>query len=372
MSEATPIIAAVARAKDTPFSLEALSLEEPRGDEILVRLVATGICHTDISMRDHKIYPVPHPVVLGHEGAGIVQKIGRGVTKVNIGDHVILTSNSCGHCPSCVEGMPVYCYDFNTYNFSGSRPDGTSPISKNGEKIHYFHAQSSFANFSVARERSVVKVDKDAPLELLGPLGCGVMTGAGAVINSMAVGVGHSIAVFGTGSVGLSAIMAAKLVGAGIIIAVDLVESRRTLARELGATHTVNPATESALDAIKRITGMGVNFTLDTTGNMQVLRQAMDALAPRGTCGFVGGAPKGAAVTMDVEQIMVGGRTVRGIIEGDSNPEVFLPKLIALYRLGRFPFDKLVKFYPFEEINTAVDDALSGRTVKPILRFASP
>jgi aryl-alcohol dehydrogenase len=363
------ITAAVARAIQAPFTLESVTLGAPRADEVLVRLVATGICHTDISMREHKIYPIPHPVVLGHEGAGIVEQVGAGVTKVKIGDPVILTSNSCGHCPSCVEGMPVYCYDFNGHNFSGSRPDGTSPLSHSGEKIHYFHAQSSFATHSVARERSVVPVRKDAPLELLGPLGCGVMTGSGAVINSMAVGVGQSIAVFGTGSVGLSAIMAAKLVGAGIIIAVDLVESRLALARELGATHTVNPDKESAVEAIRTITGAGVNFTLDTTGNMKVLRQAMDVLAPRGTCGFVGGAPVGAAVTIDVEQIMVGGRTIRGIIEGDSNPHIFLPKLIELYMLGRFPFDKLVKFYRFDEINTAVDDALSGRTVKPILRF---
>ena len=148
-----------------------------------------------------------------------------------------------------------------------------------------------------------------------------------------------------------------------------LTPARLALGRELGATHTVNPDKESAVDAIKAITGAGVNFTLDTTGNMKVLRQAMDVLAPRGTCGFVGGAPAGAAVTIDVEQIMVGGRTTRGIIEGDSNPDIFLPKLIDLFMLGRFPFDKLVKFYPFEAINTAVDDALSGRTVKPILRF---
>jgi aryl-alcohol dehydrogenase len=363
------ITAAVARAKQAPFQLETLSLEEPRSDEVLVRLVATGICHTDISMRDHKIYPIPHPVVLGHEGAGIVERVGTSVTKVKVGDPVILTSNSCGRCRSCVEGMPVYCYDFNAYNFTGSRPDGTSPLSRDGEKIHYFHAQSSFATHSVTRERCVVPVGKDVPLELLGPLGCGVMTGSGAVINSMAVGVGHSIAVFGTGSVGLSAIMAAKLVGAGITIAVDVVESRLALARELGATHTVNPDRQPAVDAIRAITGAGVNFTLDTTGNMKVLRQAMDVLAPRGTCGFVGGAPAGAAVTIDVEQIMVGGRTIRGIIEGDSNPDIFLPKLIELFMLGRFPFDKLVKFYPLEAINTAVDDALSGRTVKPILRF---
>lgn len=364
------ITAAVARAIGQPFSLETVSLEDPRADEVLVRLVATGICHTDISMRDHKIYPIPHPVVLGHEGAGVVERIGSAVTKVKVGDHVVLNGNSCGHCPSCVDGMPVYCYEFNQLNFSGSRPDGSSPLSQDGALIHYFQAQSTFATHSITRERCVVPVSKEAPLELLGPLGCGVMTGSGAVINSMAVGVGHSIAVFGTGSVGLSAIMAAKLVGAGIIIAIDLVPSRLALARELGATHTVNPSQTSTVEAIKSITGAGVDFTLDTTANMKVLRQAMDVLAPRGTCGFVGGAPAGAAVTIDVEQIMVGGRTIRGIIEGDSDPNVFLPKLIELHMLGRFPFDKLVKFYRFDEINRAVDEALSGSAIKPILRLA--
>jgi aryl-alcohol dehydrogenase len=365
------ITAAVARAIGGRFSLEEVSLEEPRPEEVLVRLVATGICHTDISMRDHKIYPIPHPVVLGHEGAGVVERVGSCVTRVSVGDHVVLTSNSCGHCPSCIEAMPVYCYEFNAYNFSGTRRDGSSPISREGERIHYFHAQSSFATHSVAHERCVVRVRKDAPLELLGPLGCGVMTGSGAIVNSMKVGVGKSVAVFGTGSVGLSAIMAAKLVGAGLIIAVDQVPARLELALELGATHALNAATDSVADAIKDITRHGAHYTLDTTGNMRVLRTAMDVLAPRGTCGYVGGAPPGAAVTINVEQIMVGGRTIRGIIEGDSNPNVYLPHLIDLFMLGRFPFDRLVRFYPFESINDAVEDAFSGRTIKPVLRFPS-
>jgi aryl-alcohol dehydrogenase len=195
------------------------------------------------------------------------------------------------------------------------------------------------------------------------------MTGSGAVVNSMKVGIGKSIAVFGTGSVGLSAVMAAKLVGAGIIIAVDQVASRLELARELGATHAVDASAGRVADAIRDLTPDGVDYTLDTTGNMTVLRMAMDVLAPRGTCGYVGGAPPGAAVTIDVEQIMVGGRTIRGIIEGDSNPHVFLPHLIDLHMLGRFPFDKLIRFYPFESINEAAEDALSGKTVKPVLRF---
>jgi len=365
------ITAAVARAIGGRFTLEQLSLAEPRSDEVLVRLVATGICHTDISMRDHKIYPIPHPVVLGHEGAGIVERVGDAVKNVAVGDHVVLTSNSCGHCPSCVEALPVYCYEFNDYNFSGTRRDGSSPLSLDGGKVHYFHSQSSFATHSVAHERCVVRVRKDAPLELLGPLGCGVMTGSGAVVNSMKVGVGKSIAVFGTGSVGLSAIMAAKLVGAGIIIAVDQVPARLALALELGATHAIDATAGQVAEAIRAICRHGVDYTLDTTGNMKVLRTAMDMLAPRGTCGYVGGAPPGAAVTIDVEQIMVGGRTIRGIIEGDSNPNVFLPHLIDLYMLGRFPFDRLVRFYPFESINEAAADALSGSTIKPVLRFAA-
>jgi aryl-alcohol dehydrogenase len=364
------ITAAVARAKHALLTLETLTMEEPRADEIVVRLVATGICHTDMSMRDHTIYPIPHPVVLGHEGAGIVERIGVAVTKVAPGDHVIMTADSCGHCPSCQDGLPTYCYEFFEHNFAGSRPDGTSPLSKDGEKIHIFQHQSSFASHSLSRERNVVKVDRDAPLELLGPLGCGVITGAGGIINSMQVGIGKSIAVFGVGAVGLSAIMAAKLVGAGKIIAIDRVESRLALARELGATHTIHVGRDSAPEAIKAITGVGVDYTFETTASMVVLRQAIDVLAPRGMCGFVGGAPKGAEVTIDVEHVMTGGRIIRGIIEGDANPDVFLPKLIELHRLGRFPIDRLTTFYPFADINTAIDDALSGKVVKPVLRFA--
>jgi len=364
------ITAAVARGVGTPFALEQVTLDEPRPDEVLVRLVATGICHTDISMRDHKIYPVPHPVVLGHEGAGIVERVGAGVTKVAAGDPVILTSASCGHCPSCAASLPIYCYEFNRLNFTGSRADGTSPLSQGLETIHYYQGQSSFASHAIIRERSVVKVAKSAPLAMLGPLGCGITTGAGAVINSLSVGIDDSIAIFGAGSVGLSAVMAARLTGAGTIIAVDRVATRLALARELGATDTIDATHEDAGAAIRRITGgLGVDFTLETTASMAVLRQAIDVLAPRGTCGFVGGAPKGIEVSIDVEHVMTGGRTIRGIIEGDANPDIFLPKLVDLFVKGRFPIDRLMTFYPFAEINRAVEESLAGRVVKPILRF---
>jgi D-arabinose 1-dehydrogenase-like Zn-dependent alcohol dehydrogenase len=237
---------------------------------------------------------------------------------------------------------------------------GSSPLSKGGEIIHYYQGQSSFATHAVIRERSVVKVPKKAPLEMLAPLGCGIMTGAGAVINSLGVGIDDSVVVFGTGSVGLSAIMAAKLVGAGTIIAVDLVESRLALARELGATHAINPQTQSAPEAIRRILPLGVDFVVDTTANANVLRDAVALLAPRGTLGMVGGAPKGLEFPLDVEHVLTGGRTVRGIIEGDANPDVFLPKLIDLFVKGKFPIDRLVTFYPFARINDAICAPISA------------
>ena len=363
------IEAAVARKEHAPLNFETLDLEEPRHNEVRVRLVASGVCHTDVAIRDQTIVPMPQPIVLGHEGAGIVERVGASVTKVKVGDRVILSGDSCGNCPSCQVSMPSYCYEFFPRNFGGGRADGTTPLSRNGEKVHTFMGQGSFATHVVCHDRNVIKVADEAPLELLGPLGCGVITGAGAVINSLKVGVGKSIAIFGTGSVGLSAVMAAKLVGAGKIIAIDLRDDRLKLALELGASHTINPSKESIPNAIKAITGNGVDFTLETTALMPILRQAIDVLALRGTCGFVGGAPEDSELTFVTSHVMNGGRTIRGIILGDTNPEEFLPKLIELHGLGRFPLEKLVTFYPFKDINQAIEDSLAGKCVKPIVRF---
>jgi aryl-alcohol dehydrogenase len=363
------IDAAVARAKFAPLAFETLELEEPRHDEVRVRLVATGICHTDMAIRDQTIVPMPQPIVLGHEGAGIVEAVGASVTKVKAGDRVILSGDSCGNCPTCQAGLPSYCYEFFQRNFGGGRRDGTTPLSVGGEKVHTFMGQGSFATHVVCHDRNVIGVAHDAPLELLGPLGCGVITGAGAVINSLKVSAGKSIAVFGTGSVGLSAVMAARLVGASKIIAIDLRADRLKLALALGATHAINPNTASIPEAIKKITGNGVDFTLETTALMPILRLAIDVLALRGTCGFVGGAPEDSELTFVTSHVMNGGRTIRGIILGDTNPEEFLPKLIELHALGRFPLEKLVTFYPFKDINGAIEDSLEGKCVKPVLRF---
>lgn len=363
------IEAAVARASHAPFEIETLELEDPREGEILVRVVATGICHSDISMRDGGL-PTPRPAVLGHEGAGIVEKVGRGVAKVVPGDHVLMTYNSCGHCPSCQDHESTYCYEFAPRNFFGSRVDGSSALSKEGAMIHgNIFGQSSFATYALCHEVNAVKVPRDLPLDLLGPLACGVQTGAGAVINALRVHAGDSLAVFGSGSVGMSAVMAARVAGATTIIAVDLVEERLALARELGATHTINARSADIVAQIKEMTGSGVKFALDTTANAAVIRTAVDALAPRGTCGIVGASPFGTEMTLDVVSFMSEGRKLRGIVEGDSNPDVFIPVLIDLYRQGRFPFDKMITFYAFEEINDAVDDSEHGRCIKPVVRM---
>jgi aryl-alcohol dehydrogenase len=363
------IQAAVTRAPAAPMSLETLDLAEPRDDEILVKLVATGVCHTDMAMRD-QAFPVPQPIVLGHEGAGVVVKVGRFVSEVAPGDHVVMSYNSCGHCASCRDDEASYCHDFFGLNFSGFRADGTSPISKGAEVIHgNFFGQSSFANYALCHPRNVVKVSMNAPLELLGPLACGVQTGAGAVINALKVGAGDSLAVFGAGSVGLSAVMAAKVVGATTIIAVDLNPDRLALARELGATHAIDGADPELVARVVDLTGGGAMFSFDTTGLPAVIRKAVDSLALRGECGVVGAAPLGTEVTLDLMGLMTAGRKIRGIVEGNATPQVFIPVLIELFVQGRFAFDKLVTFYPFEKINDAIHDSETGKVVKPVLRM---
>jgi aryl-alcohol dehydrogenase len=362
------ITAAVFRDKTGKALVETLDLEEPRDDEILVRLVATGVCHTDIKVSTTEMSP--RPIVLGHEGAGIVERVGARVTKVAAGDHVVMTYDACGRCPSCLANQRTYCDEVGSRSFGGNRPDGSSPLSQDGRKVHgSFFGQTSFADFALGYERSVVKVRKDAPLELLGPLGCGVQTGAGAVINALKVGVGQSVAVFGTGSVGLSAIMGARLMGAGRIVAVDVRPARLEAARALGATDTIDAGKADALQAIKSICRRGVDFALDTTGLAPVIIQAVKSLAPLGTCGFV--ASPVEPVGIYIRDLMLGGRTLRGIVEGDSIPDLFIPALIDFHLDGRFPLDRLVKYYPFARINDAIHDSESGAAIKPILRIAS-
>ncbi len=362
------IKAAVVREKFAPFTVETLTLDEPRADELLVRIVGVGVCHTDMVVRDQG-YPVPLPLVLGHEGSGIVERVGANVKTLKPGDHVVLSYASCGHCANCLSGAPGYCDTFYERNFGGQRPDGSKPYQDgHGHAVcGCFFNQSSFGTHALVSERNAIKIPKDVPLELMGPLGCGIQTGAGAIINALKPGVGSSIAIFGTGSVGLSAVMAAKAVGCTQIIAVDMNDGRLELARELGATETINPGATDTLEQIRALSGGGVQFSLECTSHPKVLRQAVDCLRIPGVCGLVGAAPLGTEVALDMNTVLFG-RTLRGIIEGDSVPQVFIPQLIELWRAGRFPFDRLVKYYDLNDINQAVADSESGVVLKPILK----
>ncbi len=252
------IKAAVVRQKSGPFLIEDVDLDEPREDEVLVRIAGTGLCHTDLAGRDGDI-PSPLPIVFGHEGSGVVERVGAKVRKVKPGDHVVLSYVACGTCVSCRGGRETLCLNNFTCNFGGMRPDGSVTIRNDGEPIHgAFFGQSSFATYALAYEQNTVPVAKDVPIEILGPLGCGVQTGAGGVINSLRPKPGSSLAVFGTGGVGMSAILAAHLSGCATIIAVDVKEARLKAAREFGATHAINPLEADPVEAILEITHGGV------------------------------------------------------------------------------------------------------------------
>lgn len=363
------IKAAVVYESGKDFVIDQIELDEPKDDEVLVRIVGVGICHTDLTGRAGYLPVPPPPSLFGHEGAGIVEKVGSRVRKVKPGDPVVIAWDCCGTCPSCKSGNDPYCENFFLHNFHGARPDGSATLHKDNQVIHgAFFCQSSFADYALANENNIIKVPKDVPLEILGPLGCGVMTGAGAVLNGLKPEMGSSIAVFGAGTVGISAIMGALVCGCTTIIAVDINPERLKAARELGATHIINANEEDPVAAIKKITAKGVQFSLECIGNPKVLRQAVDVLAIMGVCGQLGVVPPETEVSLNMDLIM-NGRTVKGIIEGDAVPELFIPKLIELYKQGRFPFDKLITFYSFEDINKAAKDMEDGKVIKPVLRM---
>lgn len=364
------ITAAITRGKGKPFEITTLELDDPRPEEVQVKLTATGVCHTDAIVRD-QVYPTPLPAVLGHEGAGIVEAVGDNVNTINVGDRVVLGFNSCGECAQCLNGRPAYCKNFYDYNFSGVRPNKTTSLSENGNTVSSnFFGQSSFATYANVSVRSVVPVDDDAPLELLGPLGCGLMTGAGSIINALKVAAGETVAIFGTGAVGSSAIMAAAAIGATTIIAIDLVDSRLEAAKGYGATHTINSGDEDLAERIAEITGdRGVEVALDTTGVTAVTRQAADSVGINGRVGLVGAPKMGDEVSFEVGASLLKGWSFQTIIEGDAVPQDLIPKLVHLWRQGKFPIEKIVQTYPLDEINQAFDDSASGKTIKPIVTF---
>jgi len=354
------IKAAVLRKKGGPLKIESLEMEGPRDEEVLVRLVASGICHTDIAFCDGW-EEADNAVVLGHEGAGVVERVGKKVKNLKRGDPVVLSYQSCGRCRQCRSGHPAHCQHFYEANFGFQRLDGSNALQRSGVRGHFF-GQSSFATHSLASERNLVKVSKDLPLEVLAPLGCGLQTGAGTVINSLGISKGASLAVFGTGAVGLAAVMAARLVGSHPIMGVDMKPKRLQLALQLGATHTIDNRRQDVAARIGDITGSGVDYVVETTASPQMHQLAIDVLNPHGVVALLTGES-------GTDSLPEGRKTI-GIIQGDAVPQHFIPKLIELYKAGYFPFDRLLKFYDFGDINKAIADSKRGDTIKPVLRIS--
>ncbi|MEE3062443.1 MAG: NAD(P)-dependent alcohol dehydrogenase [Actinomycetota bacterium] len=352
-----------------PLSLEDVELAELADDEVLVRVAGVGVCHTDISAAEGMV-PLPLPAVLGHEGAGVVVEVGSAVTTLTAGDHVVLSYAYCGECDTCRSKTPAYCDLFAPLNYFGERLDGTVTIRAGDEDIHgNWFGQSTFAGLAITCARNAVKVPTDLPLELLGPLGCGLQTGAGAVLNVLRSAAGESLAVFGLGAVGLSAIMVGKATGCDPLIAIDVNESRLQTARDLGATHTFNPATTKDLVwDVMNIVATGVDCSLDAVGSNAVIRQALEILRSPGHCATVGFQGLQHDITIDQGHLLLG-RRLSGVIEGDADPQTFIPELINMYRAGKFPFDRLVTTFGFEQINDAIDASKRGEAIKPVIVF---
>ena len=364
----TAAVCAVVREPGGPFLLEDVQLAAPQPDEVLVEVVAAGMCHTDLLVRDPR--PESLPAVLGHEGAGIVRETGSEVRGVSAGDKVVLSFPSCGVCIRCRTGRSAYCDSIAALKFGCRRPDGSvATTDAAGRPVgDHFFGQSSFGTLAVVNGRSVVPMPDDVDLRIAGPLACGVQTGAGTVLEVLRVSPGASVAVFGAGSVGLCAVMAARLAGATTIVAVNRRASRLALAAEFGATHLVAPQDVDPVAAIRDATaGRGVEYAFETTGVPEVLTAAVRSLDSLGTCAYVGTAPPGVTGGIPMLEAMTKGLTVRGVLQGDSTPARTLPRLWDLYRRGLLPFDRLITHYRLDQINQAASDTETGDAVKPVL-----
>ena len=363
------IKAALAIAADQPFQIKDVQLDNPRKNEILVKIKGVGVCHTDLVAKAGML-PPPYPSVLGHEGSGIVEKIGCGVTSVTVGDHVVLSFASCRQCSRCTSDSPAYCESFVPLNVMGTRTDGSSPVTEHGTELsaHFFN-QSSFASYALTSESNTIKVDKDLPIELLGPLGCGIQTGAGSVMHAFACEEGSSIAIYGGGSVGLAAVMGAVVQKCSTIILIEPMESRRQLALSLGATHVIDPTLSDTRASIREICAMGVSYGFDSTGISSVIEAAIATLAPRGELGLVGTSSKSSSLPTFDPSTLLTGQKIRGICEGEVDPLLFIPLMLDHYKNGNFPFDRLITTYPYEQINEAIDAQHRGECVKPVLVF---
>jgi len=363
--------AAVLYARESPLVVEELELDPPRAGEVLVRLAASGVCHSDLHVISGTIGEIP-PVVLGHEGAGTVEAVGEGVESVRPGDAVVLAFvSACGRCRPCTEGRPNLCVTHWRTLPRGTLLDGTCRLHKGETPIRQMLRLGTMSERAVVAESAVIRVAPDTPLDKAALLGCGVMTGVGAVMNTAKVEPGSAVAVLGAGGVGLNVIQGAALVGAGRIIAVDVSPMKLELARRFGATETVDASKEDPVAAVMALTdGEGVDYAFEAIGEGKTVEQAFGMLRPMGTAVVIGIPSPEARVSLPLANFPRGERRLVGSMYGSARMRVDMPRLLALYRQGRLRLDELVtRTYSLDEVNDAIEDLRAGRNARGLLRF---
>lgn len=353
-----------------PVSVEELELDNIREDEVLVRMVASGVCHSDYSVMDGTI-PLETPIVLGHEGAGIIEEVGLLVNIVKPGDHVVLAYiPQCGQCYFCTVGQPNLC-ETREMTRAGSLPNGHRPIHRGTLPLNQMTGIGTMSEYAVVHETSLVPIENDIPLDKAALVGCAVMTGVGATINTAKVQPGSSVAVFGSGGVGLNAIQGSALAGANIVIAVDTNPRKLKFAQNFGATHTVNASDAEPVTAIQEITGgRGADYTFEAIGNPQVMRQAYDSSRRGGTITIIGMARPESEFVLPAQLIASDEKRILGSYYGSTRQRVDMPKMFDLYRCGRLKLDELItKTYPIDQAQEAFDDLAAGKNARGVLIF---
>jgi S-(hydroxymethyl)glutathione dehydrogenase / alcohol dehydrogenase len=352
-----------------PLSVEELELEPPRTGEVLVRMAASGVCHSCLHAADGSWKGVPVPIVLGDEGAGVVEQVGPGVDTLAIGDHVILSwAPTCGRCHYCVVGRPNLCE--RRQPGRGVLPDGTTRMSLRGRPVYHYGHVATYASRTVVHESCAIPVNRNVPLDRAALIGCSVMTGVGAVINTAAVPPGASMAVFGVGGVGLNVVQGGAMIAAHPVIAVDVVAAKLEHARALGATHVIDASREDPVASIRAITRLGADYTFVAVGNTRAVSQAIDALAPGGTCVLIGVPETGATIPLDVRPLVTAERVIRGCSYGSARTREDLPRLANLYLAGKLRIDELItRRFSLEEANEGFRALAAGELARGIIVF---
>jgi S-(hydroxymethyl)glutathione dehydrogenase/alcohol dehydrogenase len=359
---------AVVSLEQDKYSVEEVSLDGPKAGELLIDMAATGVCHSDVSVVNGTL-PLPKPIVLGHEGAGVVAGIGKGVTGFEKGDHVVLSFNpACGSCSPCRRREPQFC---SAGEPNGKMLDGTSRVKLRDQELGVMQFLGCMAEQAVVPAISAIKIDKSIPLDKAALVGCGVMTGVGAAINTAKVTPGSSVAVFGCGGVGLSIIQGARLAGAAQIIAIDLADNKLEMARGFGATHTVNAGQDNGILKCKELTGgEGVDFSFEAVGVPQLMIEANEAVRRGGTATIVGVGKLTDSVPFNALMLSMSGKTVKGCYYGDANVKDDFPKLLNLYQVGRLNLDDMVTTtYAIDEAPQAIEDLLGNKNARGVIVY---